>query len=164
MDTDFVAHPECGGNFAKRSSWITRLVGLQLLYVLAMVALPIYLLALTRAARVQAGPDAAKDIAGLRSAALILAVPALIALVAWFGLWKEKLWGWWAVLLTDLGLFGAFVYSMIDDGWANFDWDMVALTAWSVLPVVLLLLPSVRKYFWCGTAERVVRKPTASEL
>jgi len=132
----------------KRSGWITVVLVLQFLYVLVMLALPVYLLVLTRTSETRSGPDAAEEISGLRIAAAVVGAPALVALVAWFGLWKGKLWGWWLTVSTDLGLAGVFVYSLIDDGWKNVEWDVVALTFVAMVPVVYLLLPKVRKFYW----------------
>jgi hypothetical protein len=132
----------------KRSGWITGVIVLQFLYALIMLALPIYLLVLTRASETRNSPDASEEISGLRVAAAVVGTPALIAFVAWFGLWREKLWGWWLTVLTDLGLVGVFGYSLIDDGWKNIDWDVVVLTMIGVVPLVFLLFPQVRKFYW----------------
>ena len=144
----------------KRSPWITGIVVLQLLYVLVLLALPVYLLFLTRTSEIRSGPEAAEAVFGLKIAAAILAGPALVAFVGWVGLWKEKLWGWWLTLITDLGLVGAFVYSTVDDGWKNIDWDLVILTGLSVLPVIFSLLPKVRKFYWGGPESSPVRGET----
>jgi uncharacterized membrane protein (DUF2068 family) len=134
----------------KRSGWITGVVVLQFLYVLGMLALPVYLLVLTRTAETRSSPDAAEEISGLRIAAAVLGAPALGAIVAWFGLWKGKLWGWWLTVLTDMGLVGVFVYSLIDDGWKNIEWDVAVLSLIGLIPVVYLLLPKVRRFYWRG--------------
>ena len=133
----------------KRSSWITGIIVLQLLYVLVLLALSVYFLLLARTSESRSGPDAEGAALGLKIAAGVLGGPALVAFVGWVGLWKEKLWGWWLTLITDLGLVGAFVYSAVDDGWKNIDWDLVILTGLSVLPVIFSLLPKVRR-FYCG--------------
>jgi Predicted membrane protein (DUF2127) len=132
----------------KRSGWITGVVMLQLLYTLMLLALPVYLLVLTRAPETRDGPDAQASIAGLKIAAALLLGPALIALVGWIGLWKENLWGWWLTILTDLGLVAVLVYSMMDDGWHNVEWDVVVLSVIPLLVVVCLLLPRVSRHYW----------------
>ncbi len=137
----------------KRSGWITAAVVLQLLYTLMLLALPVYLLVLTRAPETRSGPDARASIAGLEIAAAIIGGPALVGLVGWIGLWKGKLWGWWLTILTDLGLVAVLVYSMMDDGWHNIEWDVLVLTAIGVVPVVYLLLPQVRRLYWVGSAQ-----------
>jgi uncharacterized membrane protein (DUF2068 family) len=91
--------------------------------------------------------DAADVISGLRIAAAILVLPAIVAAVAWFGLWKRKLWGWWAGLAGDLGIVAMMVYSVIDDGLHNPDWEMVGLTITAVVPLAFLLLPAVRRSY-----------------
>jgi hypothetical protein len=131
-----------------RSSWITGVVLLQLLYVLVLLALPVYLLILTRMPETRNGHDPAGTIYGLKIAAVVLGGPALVALAAWFGLWKGKRWGWWLTILTDAAFVAAFAYSIIDDGWKNIDWAVVVLTLIAVVPVVYLLLPQVRKFYW----------------
>jgi hypothetical protein len=139
----------------KRSGWITAAAVLQLLYTLMLLALPVYLLVLTRAPETRSGPDAQASIAGLKIAAALLLGPALIALVGWIGLWKEKLWGWWLTILTDLGLVAVLVYSMVDDGWHNLEWDVVVVSVIGVVPVVYLLLPRVRRFYWRGSGSEM---------
>src|ERR1700674_4139419 len=113
----------------KRSGWITGVLLLQLLYVLVLLAITVYL--------------------------LVLVVPALVALVSWFGLWKEKRWGWWLTVVIDLGFFAAFGYSLLDDGWYNIDGALVALAAMALAQVVSLLAPKVRRLYWRGSADRL---------
>jgi len=132
----------------KRSGWITGVILLQFLYALMLVALPVYLLVLTRASQTRSAPDAADEISGLKIGAAVLGGPAIATMVAWVGLWKGKRWGWWLTVLTDVALVGVFVYSLIDEGWKNIDWDMVVLTVIAVAPVIYLLLPRVRKFYW----------------
>jgi len=133
---------------AKRSGWISGVVVLQLLYTLMLLSLPLYLLVLTRASQTRNASGAAGEISGLKIAAAVLGGPALVALVAWIGLWKGKLWGWWLAVLTDLGLVGMFVYSLVDDGWHNIDWSVVVLSVMALVPAVYLLLPQVRRFYW----------------
>jgi hypothetical protein len=135
---------------ARRSGWITGVVVLQLLYTLMLLVLPVYLLVLSRTEATGNGPDAAGEVYGLRIAAAVVGLPALAALGAWIGLWKDKLWGWWLTVIVDLGLAGVFAYSLIDDGWHNIDWDVAGLAAVAAVPVVYLLLPKVRKFYWDG--------------
>jgi len=134
----------------KRSGWITGVIFLQFLYALLLVALPVYLLALTRASETRSAPDATGEISGLKIGAAVLGGPAIVAMVAWVGLWKGKRWGWWLTVLTDAALVGVFVYSLVDEGWKNIDWDMVVLTVIAVAPMIYLLLPRVRKFYCDG--------------
>ena len=132
----------------KRSGWITGVVVAQLLYGLLLLALPVYLLVLTRTLAVRNGANAGDEISGLRIAAAIVGSPAIVVLVAWIGLWKEKLWGWWLTVLADLGLVAIFMYSLIDDGWKNIDGEVATLTVIAMVPVIWLLLPKVRRFYW----------------
>lgn len=131
-----------------RSGWTTGAVLLQFFYLPVLLALPVYLLALTRTAETLNGSDRAENISGLETGAAVLGAPALVAVAAWVGLWKGKRWGWWLTILTDTAFIGVFVYSMIDDGWKNIDWSVVVLSVIALLPVIYLLLPRVRKFYW----------------
>lgn len=140
----------------KRSGWIAGVVVAQLLYGLLLLALPVYLLVLTRTSEVRNGAHAAEEISGLRIAAAIVGCPAIVLLVAWIGLWKEKLWGWWLTVLADLGLVAIFVYSLIDDGWKNIDREVATLAVIAMVPVIWLLLPKVRRFYWRSGATQSV--------
>jgi hypothetical protein len=130
----------------KRSPLITIVIVFQSLLGLLLAGLTVYLLALTRSGEILADPDAADTIQGLKIGAGVLGLPALITLVAVWGLWKRRFWGWLLSLATDIGMVAVLAYSIIGDH--DFDADTIALTAGFVLPVVLLLLPTVRKFYW----------------
>ena len=121
------------------------------LWAVALVALTVFLLVLARTT----GPEAAS---GLKTGAIVLRVPALLATLSWYGLWKKMLWGWWLALLTDIALMAMFIYSMIDDGVGNIDWEMAGVTVISVMAPVFLLIPAVIRFYWHAT------KRPASEL
>ena len=103
---------------------------------------------LTRTAEVRNGPDAADDISGLRIAVGVLMIPVLLAFLSWFGLWKDKLWGWWLALLDNLAITGVLAYSALDDGWKNIDGEAAALAAMFAVLVLFLLLPPVKRFYW----------------
>ena len=62
-----------------------------------------------------------------------------------------RLWGWWLALITDLLWAAVLIYGMVDTGWQV---DGIT-TASGIIPV--LLLPSVRKFYFKGTNIRPVR-------
>jgi len=135
-----------GETRVKRSGWVTGTIVMQLLWALALIAIFVYLMVLAHiSARNE--PSAAEATSGLRIAALILFLPALMAIISWYGLWKQKLWGWWLAVLANLAVMSILVYSMIDDGWSYFDWDLAGLTLASTIIPILLLLPVVRKFY-----------------
>jgi len=152
----------------KRSGWVTGVVVMQSLLALCFVGTCVFLLTLIGAPEVKPGQDAAAAIRGLKVAAGVVGPLALVVAVSAYGLWKSRLWGWWLALFTDMGLLGAFVYGMIDDGWGDIDWDMFAITTAVVVLVVLLLLPVVRRFYWRGAENgRALRRsndPKANEL
>jgi len=129
-----------------RSGWITGAIVLQALWAVVLTGLVILLLVLAR----NPVPDAS---AGLKIGAAALAVPALLAISSWYGLWKQTLWGWWLALLTDFALLAMFVYAMVDDGLANMDWSMAGITVASAIVPVFLLIPVVRRFYWHDRRE-----------
>jgi uncharacterized membrane protein (DUF2068 family) len=56
----------------------------------------------------------------------VRAAPAAMTLIAGFGLWKGRFWGWLLSLATDVGMLGVLVYSIIDDN--EVDGELIALT------------------------------------
>jgi uncharacterized membrane protein (DUF2068 family) len=130
----------------KRSPLITIVNVLQSLLGLVLAGLTIYLLALTRSRETLADPDAADTVHGLLIGAAVLGIPALITLIAAWGLWKQRFWGWVLSLATDVGMLAVLIYSMIDE--RHRDGDEIALAAGFVGSTVLLLLPEVRKFYW----------------
>jgi uncharacterized membrane protein (DUF2068 family) len=132
----------------KDSGWVTGAIVMQFLWAFVLLVLPAYLLLLARSSEILSEQDAAEAVSGLKIAAAILALPALVAAVAWFGLWKKKLWGWWLGLAGDLGIVVMLAYSVFDDGLHNPDWGLVGLTITAVVPFAFLLLPAVRNAYW----------------
>jgi len=131
----------------QRPLWVTSVIILQLLLGALFAGVCIYLLFLIRSAEMKQGPDAAEGILGLKIAVGIIAPMAMLVIVAAWGMWKARLWGWWSALLTNLALVVIFVYSSIDDGWNNLDWEMVGMTAVLVTLIIFLLLPQVRRFY-----------------
>ena len=119
---------------------------LQFLLGLLLVGLTVYVLALTRSPETLAEPDAAETIHGLLIGAVVLGVPAVVTLVASWGLRRRRFWGWVLSLATDVGMLGVLLYNMIDE--RDLDGSESALAGAFVVPLVLLLLPGVRKFFW----------------
>ncbi len=120
----------------KRPPWVTGVVVAQTLWTLALVAFPVYLLALTRSRDVLNLDEAKETVYGLKIAAGLFAIPALLGVVSTLGLWRGKPWGWWLTVVSNTLMFVALIYSMIDDG--TLEWDMFALTVVSaVLPALL---------------------------
>ena len=135
----------------KDSAWVTGAIAMQFLWAFVLLALPAYLLLLTRSSAILSEQDATEAISGLKIAAAILVLPALVAAAAWIGLWKRKLWGWWLGLAGNFAIVGLLAFSMLDDGWRSPDWELAGLTAGAAVPLVFLLLPVVRKAYWRNT-------------
>jgi hypothetical protein len=132
----------------KRSAWVTGAVVAHFLWAGLFLAMSILLLMLTRHPEVKYGKDAAAVVHGLKIAFGLSAPIAVILFLGAWGLAKAKLWGWWLALLMDAGLFGVCLYSLIDDGLNNIDWDIFAFTGVMLLLVVWLVLPVVRESYW----------------
>jgi hypothetical protein len=147
----------------KRSGWVTGAAVTQFLLGVLFSGVSLFLLWLVRSPEIKQGEGAAEAIRGIKIAAGIIAPLALLVLAGAYGVWKGKLWGWWLGMLTDLGLVGIFAYSLMDDGWHNIDWDMVAFTLFPLIPTALLLLPGVRRFYWGGghsqMQQAVIERP-----
>jgi len=133
----------------KRPALVTFVNVVQTLLGLMLAGITIYLIVLTKSKETLAEPDAADAVRGLLIGALVIGIPAVITLIAVVGLWKGRLWGWVLSLATDVGMVAVLVYSMIDDN--EIDAEMLVLTLGFVVPLVLLLLPVVRKFFWTSS-------------
>ena len=134
----------------RRSGWITGVVVAHFLCGALFLGTCIFLLILIRYPEVKQGENAAETIWGLKVAAVMVVPLAVVLFVSAWGLWKNKLWGWWLALLTDAGLVGIFVYSMIDDGLDNIDWDMAGFTVAAFVLAVMVLAPPVRRFYWAA--------------
>ena len=137
----------------KRPALVTTVTIAQSLLALLLAGIAAYVLWLTRSREILNGPDAAAAIHGLKIAAAVLSAPALILLVAAVGLWRNKLWGWWLALATDVVMLATFAYSTLDEN--TIDTDEVAMTVGFAIFSILLLLPKVRKFYWKGSAVQI---------
>jgi hypothetical protein len=136
----------------KRPMLVTVVNVLQFLLGLSLAGVTVYLLTLTRSRETLADPDAVDTVHGLLIGALVLGIPALITLIAVWGLWKQRFWGWVLSLATDVGMLAVFLYSIVGEN--TRDADEVAMAVAFFAPVVLLLLPAVRKFYWGATASK----------
>jgi len=130
----------------KRSALITVVTVLQTLLGLSLAGLTVYLVALSRSRETLAEPDAADTVRGLLIGALVLGVPAVITLIGAVGLWKNHFWGWVLTLATDVGMLAVFAYGSFGEN--DREVDEIAMAAGFGVLLVLLLLPSVRQFYW----------------
>jgi uncharacterized membrane protein (DUF2068 family) len=76
----------------------------------------------------------------------ILGLLAVLVILACWGLWKSKAWGWWlAVLMNLLGLVTYLWDPVTRRVWP--DKDELAFIVLFIVLVVLLLFPQVRRFF-----------------
>lgn len=139
----------------KRPALVTVVNVVQVLLGLLLAGTTAYLVVLTRSKEILAEPESADTVHGLLIGALVLGIPAMITLIGAVGLWKGRFWGWVLSLATDVGVVAVFVYSMIDDN--AVDTEMLVMAAGFVVPLVLLLIPAVRSFFWNSTRGLQVR-------
>ena len=59
-------------------------------------------------------------------------------------------------MVTDTGLTALLIYSMVDDGLRNIDWDVAGITAASVVVLLVLVLPTVRRFYWKIVLEQLL--------
>jgi uncharacterized membrane protein (DUF2068 family) len=146
---------------ANRSTLVTCVVLYQLVVALGLLAISVFLMWLTRTQEALKGPDATEAVAGMKVAAMVVTVPAVVFVIAVFGMWKCRLWGWWLALVTGLAMLGMLLYSMIDEGWTYIERDDIIATATCFITPVLLLLPKVRKFY--RAEPRAAPSPGSSE-
>lgn len=126
----------------------TIVAAIQLLFGVALAAGGSYLLWLTRTAEMRNSRDAEMAIHGLYIAAALFLPLGVLVLTGGAAMWKNKLWGWWLTMITDTSLMLVFIYSLIDDGLKHADSEDIAATVLSIIPVILLVLPAVRRSYW----------------
>src|SRR5882672_5619275 len=110
----------------KRPALVATVTIVQFLLALLLTGTAAYVLWLTRSREILNGPDAADAVRGLKIGAAVLGAPVLVLLLATVGLWKNKLWGWWLALATEVLMLATLAYSMLDDN--TVDWDEIILT------------------------------------
>lgn len=132
----------------RRPGLIVSVTIVELLLALSLVALSIFLVVQMRSPEIRQSYDVAEEMFGLKIAAGVLVVPGIFMLLAAFGMWKDKIWGWWLALLIDLALTVTLFTSVFDDGWRVADRQDIGLALLSLVPLFLLFLPAVRKHYW----------------
>ena len=132
----------------QRPGWVTGMIVAQFLCAVLFAGTCVFLFGLIYQQEISEAADRAAVIHGLKLSVGIVAAIALVVFIGAWGLLKSRLWGWWLALLIDIGLFGIFLYSMVDDGPANIDWDVFAFTVIALALVLWLILPPVRRFYW----------------
>jgi uncharacterized membrane protein (DUF2068 family) len=134
----------------KRPHLVVAVNIIHLLLTLLLSGTSVYVLSLTRSHETLQETDAAETIHGLVIGAAVLGVPALLLIGALWGLWRNKRWGWWLALVTDVAIVATLVYSMIGQN----SWDLTepVWTLCFVVCAILLLLPMVRRFYWAQKA------------
>jgi uncharacterized membrane protein (DUF2068 family) len=123
---------------------------LQVLLGVVLAGLTTYLLILTRSRETLGEPDASDTVHGLLIAAAVLGVPVVVMLIAAWGLWKRRFWGWALSLATDVGMLAVFLYDIVVEH--DHDSDEITMALGFVVPAILLLLPGVRKFYGSSAA------------
>jgi hypothetical protein len=142
----------------KRSPIVTAVNVLQSCLAIVLAGLTIYLIALTRSKEILAESDSSETVHGLLIGAMVFGIPAVITTIAAFGLWSRRFWGWALSLATNVGLLGVLVYNIVRDN--ERDTDEIAMAVGIVVPIILLLLPAVRKFYW----NAAIARPAESQL
>jgi len=143
---------------------IAKIVALiQLLLGSASIVGGLYFLWLANSPEMRNSRDADAAIHGLYIAAEIFLPLGLLILVGGVAMWKNKRWGWWLAMITDASLMSVFVYSLVDNGLKHADSEDMEVTVLSIIPVILLLLPHVRRSYWCKSPAISEHAPTPVE-
>lgn len=136
-----------------KSNWVTVAKVVQLLVGASELGVVVLLLWVIRAPQTRQVPDLRAAVWGLKVAVGVVAPIALLGLAGAYGIMRNQRWGWWVAVLADLTALLMSIYGMIDDGWRNIDPTLVGVSAASAAPIVLLLLPGVRRFYWGRPAE-----------
>jgi hypothetical protein len=130
----------------KRPGLVTLANVLQFLLGLVLAGLAIYLFKETRAPETVSDPDAAATIHELMIGTIVLGVPALITLIAAWGMWENRFWGWALSLATDVGVLLVLVFNLFTQ--SNRANSEPVLAVGVTASLVVVLLPTVRKFYW----------------
>jgi glycerol uptake facilitator-like aquaporin len=139
----------------KRPLMIAAVTWLQWLLGLSSAALVVYLLMLTRSKETLSAKDPAGEIQGLLIAAGVLVLPSLTYFFGGYGMHKEKRWGWWVALLTNLVATATFVFGIYDVDTHEIDKDVIPFAVGFLIITLWLLLPAVRNSYSRGQAVRL---------
>jgi uncharacterized membrane protein (DUF2068 family) len=94
------------------------------------------------------GPAAAFILASMFTVFTVAAVVIVVSLFNAYGIWRRRLWGWWLSLVADLMWPTLGVAEIAAAGsWKNIDVPFVPVAALSLPSAMLLLLPSVRRFY-----------------
>jgi len=145
---------------ANRSTLVTCVVLYQLVVALGLLAISVLLVWLTRTQETLKGPDATEAVAGMKVASVVVTIPAVILLIAVFGMWKCRLWGWWLALLTGVAMVRTILFGTIDEGWSYIERDDIVGVAICLVSPILLLLPKVRNFYRAGSGAALSPEPS----
>jgi hypothetical protein len=127
-----------------RPRLITAIAAMQTAYTLLMAGLTVMCVFLWRSALRK--PNAAGEVYGLMVGALVLGILAVLFAVCATGLWRFRRWGW----VFSLALNALVVFLILWDVFIDRDYDPDSWTGLALfgIPMVLLLLPAVRRPFF----------------
>ena len=124
----------------------TVVAGFQTGMALVLCAAVIYLWAVSISSRVAQSLNPAQVAMEMRIAGTAVLLPAILAVIASWGLWKNRAWGWWIAVVLSLLVLAPMVWEAIDDR-AMPELDDIAVTVPFVIYRVLLFVPKVRRFY-----------------
>jgi len=124
----------------------TVVAGFQTGMALVLCAAVIYLWAVSISSRVAQSLNPAQVAMEMRIAGTAVLLPAILAVIASWGLWKNRAWGWWIAVVLSLLVLAPMVWEAIDDR-AMPELDDIAVTVPFVIYLVLLFVPKVRRFY-----------------
>ncbi len=139
----------------QRPRAITAITVLHLAYAALLAALTAYCMVLARHAATISKPDAGGAASGLVIGAVCLGVFAVLYAISAAGLWRVRRWGWvLALAVNALVPFFVLLDIFVDRDRDPDNW--VPLVMFGV-PILLLLLPAVRRpFFRAATASAAI--------
>jgi len=138
----------------KRSNWIGTVGGIQLTNAFLLFTFSIYL-AVAAYPVVAFFQERNVMIAYIANVAVFV-VLGVLALVCWWGLGKEELWGWWLALCANAVICGLLILDSLSLGLRETYFQPATIALLSTAGVVLLLTPAVRKLYSTRSSMQVV--------
>jgi len=129
-----------------RPTMATGVAGFQTVMAIILCAAVVYLWVVSLSSRVTHSNNALQVALEMRIAGTVVLLPAILAVIASWGLWKNRTWGWWIALVLSVLILAPMVLDVIEERALELD-DMAATVPFLIF-AVLLFVPKVRRFYW----------------
>lgn len=129
-----------------RPTIATVVAGFQTGMAIILCAAVVYLWVVSLSSRVTHSTNAVQVALEMRIAGTVVLLPATLAVLASWGLWKNRAWGWWIALVLSVLILTPMILDVIEERAVELD-DLAATVPFLIF-AVLLLVPKVRRFYW----------------